>query len=226
MLRDVANYVKAQRAKLIIKVPALNDVIEEYLKMEDGVYKGQTTNLTWQPAANALQKMITRTDFEQVVLKLSSAAMAAGVSTKQKKTKEKYLTLGGLKRLTAAGLCNEYIKAVASVKKIRNPEFYGITKDYMADAAAYYKEFNAIKGAPAKKKKERAEWNKNLDDAISDALAYLKQKLDPLMLVAGDGDPGMVKNYKAVRTVNTRGPGRPSDQEVAFRKSREKKKTG
>jgi len=155
MLKRVANFLKSHKDELVKKVPALmKDVITKFVEMEEGVYRGKTTNLTWQPAASASEKMTIRKAFEQVVLKLSSAVVAAGIGNKQKGVKQKHFTLGGLKRLTANGLCNEYTNAIAKVKKMRTPEFYGLTRDYLADAGAYYKEFNAIKGAPAKKKKE------------------------------------------------------------------------
>jgi len=51
----------------------------------------------------------------------------------------------------------------------------------------------------------------------------VKEKVDPLMDVAADGDPQMVNNYKFVRKIQIRSKGRPSDKEVAYRKSRAKK---
>jgi len=224
MLGRVALFLKNHREILIKQVPALGLVIPEYLKMEDAIYRGQLTPLRVQPTVSALQKMSTREAFEQVVMKLASAAMVAAADTRQKKQEEKNLTVRDLKKLPAEGLCAAYEKAMAKVKKIRNPEFYGITADYMADAQAYYKEFRDIKASPAKKKKELAEWNKNLDKAVSDAIKYLKKKLDPLIRIASDGDANMAQEYKAVRTVQIKTLGRPSDQEVAYRKSREKKK--
>ena len=226
MLNRVARFLKENREVLVERVPALKEVIEEYLKMEEGINTGQNTPLLWQPRVSTLEKKITRAGFEEIVLKLTSALAVAASRTKQKKQEVKDYTPNALKKLKAAALCNVYIKAMSAMKKTRNPEFYGLTDDFLAEAKAYYHEFNTIKNEPANKKKSRGEWFKALEDAISDALVFLKKTLDPLMRVAGTHDPAMRGHYKGARTVQIRTFGRPADKEVAFRKSRMKKPKG
>ena len=222
MLRKVAFYLKRQREILIERVPVMNDVIEKFIQMENAIDKARASTIHLQPAIGASQKVVTRIAFEEVVLKLSSAAMAAGADSKQKKV-VKYASAAGLKKLSAAALCREFVSAMTQVKKMRNPDRYGLSKDFLADAQGYYKEFNAIKNVPAKKKKERADFNKGIDAAVSDCLAFLTKKIDPLMRIASLGDREMTQTYKGIRIVLPRGKGRPSDKEIAYRKSRSRK---
>ncbi len=56
MLHRIARFLRENQAKLVREVPALKEVIDEFLKIEEGINKGQTTNLKWKVGVSALEK--------------------------------------------------------------------------------------------------------------------------------------------------------------------------
>ncbi len=223
MLNMVAMLLKNEKEAVSAKVPALKDFISEFIEKHDKVQALKH----WNPNAilhETLQKKSAKEAFAEVILKLLSVVRAANYRNKNKPAAEIHYTLWGLKKLAAADLCKVYVDAANKIKKIKNVAYYGLSPADLRDAQAYYKEFAVIKNAPAKRKRDVATKNKKLNDGIKECIDLLEHTIDPLMRLATEGNRDLSNKYKAKRTVFARGFGRPSDAEVAYRKSRMPKK--
>jgi hypothetical protein len=223
MLHTVAAFLKSEQNDVSAKVPALKEFIADFLEKE----KQLEALKSWNPNAiltETLGKKVIRQPFTEVTMKLLSVAKAANYRSKSKQNEQKHYTLWDLKKLSAAELCKVYLAAEAKVKRIKNLSYYGLSPADLRDAKAYYKEFAVIKNAPARRKRAVAEKNKKLEDSVKECIELLEHTIDPLMLLATENNWKLKERYKSTRQVLPRAQGRMSDQEAAYRKSREPKK--
>ncbi len=219
MLQIVSFVLKREREKVSERIPALRQLIKEY----DEKFSALAKLVNWNPNAvmhETANKKVVRTAFAEVVFNMMSAVTAANYKKKAGAAVQKVYTEAAVKKMSAARLCELYSAIMKDAKKISNLQHYGVSEEAFRDAQEYYKEFTAIKNAPAKKKKEVAARNAKEEKSIRDCIDFLEQAVDPLMHLATREDAELRSHYKGARSVLPRAQGRPSDAEAAYRKSR------
>jgi len=219
MLKLTSMLLKNEQNTLSARVPALKEFISSFLEKEKKLEKLQS----WNPNAiliETVSKKSAKHAFAESTMKLLAVVKAANYKKKVRQSGEIHYTLWGLKKLSAADLCKVYLAAETRMKRIKNPAYYGLSPADMRDARAYYKEFAVIKNAPSKRRRDVAEKNRQLNDGIAECIDMLEHTIDPLMIMATENDHELKDKYKACRKVLARIPGRPSDAESAYRKSR------
>jgi hypothetical protein len=238
MLTRVAAVLKRDKKILSERVPALEEVIDDYVEWMDQLFKLRAGIPIATPVATG-QKRTIRQKLEGAILKLTGVLRAHQYKNRNKQVDKDTTaheneggtataladyTSSGLMRATAENLYHISGKVIQEVKKIKPIRQYGLTADDIKKAEHCFEEFAKIRHAPSQSKKDTATRNEELAMGVKEGIANLENVIDPLMRIATEGNRELTMHYKGFRKVMVKGQGRMAEKEERYRRSRKRKK--
>ncbi len=223
MLDGVSYFLGKNKDKLAEKAPAFKDLIDEFIKKHKALKELDSATSQQKVKAETGGKSIAKREFVREMAKLIALLTTVKYKVNKKPLPEMGYSKNKLEKMAADKLLQTFDKLFKAARKVKNPRYYGVTEENMRDMAAYYKEFKDKKSAPKKKKKQMKDNRSEIQKKLKDCQVFLKDNIDPMMVIVAEHNQRLYDEYKAGRKVFPRKFGRPSEADIGYRKSRKQK---